>query len=516
MKIIDTSLLTQESLPLLSPTEREWVYNGLDTCVTLEVFQNIYPQLDSLAGAVYSFSRELQAPALEINMRGLLVDLEERDKLCREYERQIAVVEAQLVRLIKEGIGWDGLTKWNSPGQIGTLLYDVMGLPEQKQKGKRTTNRDSLEKIASQYFDAEPIINRVLFLRDKIKKVQVLRTRIDPDGRLRTSVNIAGTDTGRFSSSFSEFGSSGGNLQNIEEALRRIFIADKGMKFAYIDKEQAESRAVGAICWNLFRLSNYLDACESGDLHTTVAKLAWKSLPWTGELKADREIAEQPFYRQHSRRHMSKVLGHGTNYDGQPFTMRQHTKIDLDVIKEFQGLYLHEAFPEIPMWHDWTRKTLWSDGFLINLLGRRRRFFGRRNEPETQRKSIAYNPQGSVADILNRDMLAVWRLNIVQLMLQIHDAILIQYPEEREDEIIPQVLTAMTTKVPLEAGRELLIPNDVKVGWNWGNYVDKPFDKNGKPNPGYPNMDGLKKYNGSDPRQRERFPTTSVLDRVFR
>jgi DNA polymerase I len=501
VKIIDTSTLTQESLPNLSPTVREWVYNGLDTCVTLEVFENIYPQLDNLAGAVYSFSRELQGPALEINMRGLLVDLEARDQLCREYERQIAVVEAQLIRLIREGIGWEGLSKWNSPGQIGTLLYEVMGLPEQKQKGKRTTNRDALEKIASQYYDAEPLINRVLFLRDKIKKVQVLRTRIDPDGRLRTSVNIAGTDTGRFSSSFSEFGASGGNLQNIEEGLRRIFIADPGMKFAYIDKEQAESRAVGAICWNLFRLSNYLDACESGDLHTSVCRMAWRQVPWTGDLKQDRVLADEPFYRQHSRRHMAKVLGHGTNYAGQPFTMRQHTKVDLDVIREFQQLYF-EAFPELPMWHDAVKRTLWTDGFLINLLGRRRRFFGRRNEADIQRKAIAYDPQGSVADILNRDMLRVWRLNICQIMLQIHDAILIQYPEEREDEIIPQVLSAMKTEVPLEAGRSLLIPNDVQVGWNWGKQSDD-------------NPDGLKKYKNADSRKRERFPATSLLDRRF-
>lgn len=502
MKIIDTSTLTQESLPGLSPTTREWVYNGLDTCVTLEVLEALLPQLDNLSSAVYSFSRELQAPVLEINMRGLLVDLEERDKLCRKYEQQIEQVEQNLYRIIREGVGWDGMTKWNSPGQMGTLLYEVMGLPEQKQKGKRTTNRDALEKLASQYFDAEPIINHALFLRDKIKKVQVLRTRVDPDGRLRTSVNIAGTDTGRFSSSFSEFGASGGNLQNIEEALRRIFIADRGMKFAYIDKEQAESRAVGAICWNLFRASRYLDACESGDLHTSVARLAWREIEWTGDLKQDKVLAEEPFYRQHSRRHMAKVLGHGTNYDGQPWTMRQHTKIDLQAIKQFQALYLGEAFPEIPEWHNWTRKTLWQDGFLINLLGRRRWFFGRRNEGETQRKAIAYNPQGSVADILNRDMLAVWRLGIVQLMLQIHDAILIQYPEEKEDEIIPQVLAAMRTEVPLEGGRSLLIPNDVQVGWNWG--------KQSKENP-----DGLVKYRGSDPRKRERFPSSNILDRRF-
>jgi DNA polymerase I-like protein with 3'-5' exonuclease and polymerase domains len=49
---------------------------------------------------------------------------------------------------------------------------------------------------------------------------------------MRTSYNIAGTRTGRLSSSFSEFGASGTNFQNIEERLREIFVADPGHKLA--------------------------------------------------------------------------------------------------------------------------------------------------------------------------------------------------------------------------------------------------------------------------------------------
>jgi DNA polymerase-1 len=435
-----------------------------------------------------------------MNMRGLLVDREQRDRICAEYERQIAYVERHFLRMVREGVGWD-IQKWNSPGQVATLLYDVLGVKEIKVKGRRTANRDALEKIASLHFDAEPLINHILFMRDKIKKVQTLRARVDKDGRLRTSFNIAGTDTGRFSSSFSEFGVSGGNLQNVEEGLRRIFIADRGMKFAYIDKEQAESRAVGAICWNLFRSGGYLDACESGDLHTAVCRMAWTDVPWTGDSVADRVLADQPFYRQHSRRHMAKVLGHGTNYRGQPFTMRQHTKLDMDLITDFQRRYF-TGFPEIARWHGAVETALKEDGYLINLLGRKRWFFGRRTEQETVRKAVAYDPQSSVADILNRDMLAVWRLNIVQLLLQVHDAILIQYPEEKEDELIPKILAAMSTEVALEAGRSLRIPNEVKTGWNWGNATPD-------------NPDGLKKWKGGDVRRRERHPAASILDRKF-
>ena len=78
--------------------------------------------------------------------------------------------------------------------------------------------------------------------------------------------------------------------------------------------------------------------------------------------------------------------------------------------------------------------------------GRRRRFFGRLNDDATIREAIAYDPQGSVGDILNLGMLQVWRDNTCQLLLQIHDAILVQYPESREETIIPLLLE--TIKAP--------------------------------------------------------------------
>jgi len=316
---------------------------------------------------------------------------------------------------------------------------------------------------------------------------------------MRTSYNIAGTTTGRFSSSLSDFGT-GTNLQNIEEMLRSVFVADEGMKFAYIDLEQAESRLVGAIEWNLFGDSRYLDACESGDLHTYVCRLAWTDLPWTGDIKGDREVAERPFYRQHSYRHMAKVLGHGTNYNGKPYTMAKHTKLDAKLIAEFQSRYF-TAFPAHQRWHASVGSRLLSDGVLTTLTGRRRWFFGRRNDDATIREAIAYDPQGSVGDILNRGMLNVWRLNICQLLLQIHDAILVQYPEQLEDEILPKLLAALRVPIGLRDGRTLIIPAEAKTGWNWSVGSDQ-------------NPDGLTKYKGNDPRKRQR-PAPTELDRIL-
>ena len=96
------------------------------------------------------------------------------------------------------------------------------------------------------------MVKHINLLTELGDKISVLKTAIDDDGRIRTSYNIAGTSTGRFSSSISEFGT-GGNLQNVEESLRSIFIADAGYKFAKCDAKSGESFCVGAIEWNLFK-----------------------------------------------------------------------------------------------------------------------------------------------------------------------------------------------------------------------------------------------------------------------
>jgi len=466
-----------------SETERLWIYNGLDCCVTMEVLEAILPQLDNLTGSTYALSLALQAPVLEMNLHGVLVDETERVRAIEQYRSDTDRLQRNLYRIVHDGVGYtnfrdSGKTKaWRSNSHVAALLYDVLKLPEVRKRNERgemvrTVNRDALERLQI-HFIAQPIINHILALRDFGKKIGVLETKIDSDGRLRTSYNIAGTTTGRFSSSLNDFGS-GGNLQNIEERLRRIFVADRGMKFANIDLEQADSRNIGALCYNVFRDAKYLDACESGDLHTTVAKMSRPELPWSGDLHADRGIAERPYYRHHTLRHVCKVLGHGTNYLGSPFEMSKHTKIEQSIIKDFQALYF-STFPSIHKLHDWVKEEIMNKGYLVTPFGRKRWFFGKRDERDTLKQAVAHLGQSMTADEMNHAMLALWRLNIVQIMLQGHDSILIQYKEGDENEVIPRVLSAMRVPLELEGGREFVVPVEVQVGWNWGKKtVDNP------------------------------------------
>jgi len=499
MKVIETDKITPQQLKGI---EKDWVYNGLDCCVTYEVLDALLPQLNDYTSRTYDFSRALQGPVLEMRLRGVKIDEWRRADIREEYFNRLESAEARLERIVREGCNFVGFN-WRSSQDLCKLFYQIFRIPVmgKTKTGAPSVNRDTLEKMEA-YSIARTIIEYMTYMRDIKKRLEVIKTAIDPDGRIRTSYNIAGTSTGRFSSSFSEFGT-GGNLQNIEEFLRTMFIADSGMKLANFDAEQGESRVVGAIEWNIFKRGDYLDACESGDLHTAVARICWPDLPWPGDLEGDRVLAEQPYYRHYSRRFMCKKLGHGTNYGGRPNTMSTQTKTDLALIIEFQSKYF-KAFPAHQTWHAWVEEQVRAHGRLVSLTGRERHFFGRRDSDDVIREAIAFDPQGSLADIVNQGMLNVFQANDCQLLLQNHDSILVQYPEKKEDVIVPKILDQLRHAIPLKHGRTLVIPYGCKTGWNWGEFNDNPKK-------GPVNLDGLKGYESGDSRRRT--PPMSFLDR---
>ena len=208
-------ILFSDEPPPTDSNELLWAYNGLDCLLTAEILDALLPQLDEHTSGTYRFSRALQGPALEMRLRGVRIDTARKSEVIDEYFESLDRLEENLVKLVGEGCDfWQ--FNWRSNKDLGELFYDRLGIPVIRKQGRPTVDRSALEKMEV-YIVAKPIVRHLEAMREIGKKIQMLRTEIDPDGRIRTSYNIGGTSTGRFSSSFSEFGT-GTNLQNIEES----------------------------------------------------------------------------------------------------------------------------------------------------------------------------------------------------------------------------------------------------------------------------------------------------------
>lgn len=478
------------------PGPQKQIYNALDCCVTREVADKLLPQMES-ASTSYQFSRAMQGPLMEMMLRGILVDPWAKATAVRELEQSLAKIDTQLGRIAFAA--WERELNYNSPKQLQEFFYSHMRLPEiyVNFKGQRrvSTNREALEKLDN-YLYAKPIVSHILAARDLGKKLSVLRSGIDFDGRMRTSYNIGGTITGRLSSSSNAFGG-GTNLQNITEWLRRIFIAEPGRKLAYLDLEQAESRVVAYLSGD----PNYIHACESGDLHTSVAQMVWPSAV------TDRASADTPFYRHFTYRDLAKRGGHACNYMISAFTLAKHLRLPVKVAEEFQRAYFG-AFPGIRRWHTKTAGELQTQGHLTTPLGRKCHFLDRLWDDSTLRVAIAYRPQSTVGELLNFGLYEAWRTAPPGLwfLAQIHDAILISYPEEHEAEAISHCATSMMQPIEVN-GKHMMIPVEAKSGWNWaGEDPSRRTWDDGNP-------DGLRKWRGRDERVRTNNPEIGALDR---
>lgn len=286
------------------------------------------------------------------------------------------------------------------------------------------------------------------------------------------------------------------NSQQITNRLRRVFVADEGRKFAYCDLQSAESMAVAYLAGD----EAYIEANEADlKVHTYVAQMVWPEYDWPSDPLEATAAASEPYYRHFSMYDLSKMNQHASNYGATPLTIAKHLKLDTHIVEEFQSRYFN-AFSGIPRWHKWTAEQIQRHGVLTTPLGRRRRFFGRRGDKSTLREAIAYVPQSTVGDILNLALYRVWRdfYPTVRVMSQLHDAILIDYPEGEEDRILPLILQAMQIPVKVMGCdgvlRTMAIPADAKVGWNWHEVKEKDLASN---------PDGLMEWSGNDTRTRQ-------------
>lgn len=492
-------------------------YNLLDCCNTLALKRELEPQLCSKRASTYHLSQSLQAPILSMLLRGVnvnkvLLGIEKAElrEQADELYRKLNLIVTSLT---------PGTYNPNSIPQLRSFLFSSLGATPviQSKKGvkKVATDREALETMMEKDPILSPFIELLLLYRDKTKLLQTLSTGLDPDGRIRTFYSIAGTETGRLSSSENAFGR-GGNLQNWTESLRSVLIADPGYIILDVDLAGADSWNVGMEVFSLLGDESYLDAIRSGDLHTYVARMVWPELPWTGDIKQDKRIAKRPFYRHHDYRFMCKKGGHGSNYLGKSYTISRQMKIPLSTAELFQERYF-SAFPAIPAWQQKRITELQLNASLTTILNRLRYFHSRLRDASTWREAIAYLGQSPTADIINHVMMNLFiSFPEAQLLLQTHDSITLQIPTSRLDLVDPIISSfsfPITLTSPQGKTQTFSIPTEAAVGYNCGKrYKELPDGTLIESNP-----DGLDTWRGADgeTRTRKYNPAASLLDRVL-
>jgi len=455
-------IATNYEAPRLPARLRYFAYNCLDAAITLGVFNQLQPELDEVTERVYAFERGMQGPAMTLQVRGICVD----EKACWKAVQQVERDEHKVEHVLNEiaQVWWGKTLNPRSPAQLKVFLYERLGLPEQRnKKGDLFTGVEAIEALQKKVPWADMILRAILRARELRKQLGFLRAKRSSDGKLRASFNVGATETGRWSSSKNCFWE-GLNFQNVYKKLRYIFIPSSGRKMGNADLKQAESLVVAHLSGD----KGYIAAHRTKDTHTSVAKMIWAEHGWPGG-DEDVAFAKKPgYYRHFSMRDLAKRFQHGTNYGASEYAMGRILHIPLAEARKIINRYF-SAFPGISQWHKAVKAELREYGVLTTPLGRRRQFYDRVWEGQTQREGISYIPQSLVGDILNVGLYRVWREmdgDGLWILNQGHDSILFEYDPAREAEILARVRELMEVEVEIK-GETVVIPVDIGTGDNW-------------------------------------------------
>lgn len=344
----------------------------------------------------------------------------------------------------------------NSPKQLGKVLFEDLGLKAvKKTKTGYSTGAEVLEKL----YDEHEIIPYILHYRQltKLKStyVDALQALIHPDtGRVHTIFKQALTATGRLSSVEP-------NLQNIpikmEEGrrIRKAFRArDENWVLLSADYSQIDLRSLAHISGDDMLIETFRQGI---DIHTLTASQIFR-VPLE---KVDYEL-----------RRRAKAVNFGIVYGISDFGLAR----DTGVSRKEAGLYIESYLDTYPGVRRYMKEIVEFGkihGYVETLL-KRRRYLPDLNAKNkmvqsfAQRMALNTPIQGTSADIIKLAMIKVYEELAVgnlktQLILQVHDELVLEVPREELEEAAALVKRCMenacTLKVPLVVSLE--------VGDNW-------------------------------------------------
>ena len=345
----------------------------------------------------------------------------------------------------------------NSPQEISSVLFQELGLPSARKtkSGFFSTEASILEGLRG----AHPLVDNLLQYRHlaKLKStyIDALPSLINPKtGRVHTSFNQTRTATGRLSSSDP-------NLQNIAvrdelgKEIRKSFIAPPGSCLVAGDYSQIDLRALAHLSQDPGLLGAFH---RDEDIHAATATQLFG-------VDASQVTPDM--------RRLAKTVNFGVIYGMSDYGLEQATELSREEAAQFITTYFAK-YPRVRQYLESTKEQAREKGYVQTLLGRRRfipevNSSNRQAREAAERMAINMPVQGTSADIIKVAMINLDReIDKRQLkskmLLQVHDELVFEVPEDELGEIkklVPQVMSsALELSVPVKV--------DIKTGNNWG------------------------------------------------
>jgi len=377
---------------------------------------------------------------------GIAVDIDELEGLNTKLTNEVE----SLVQELRDVAEMPDLNL-NSPKQLRELLYDVKGLtPIKKTKTGPSTDAATLEKLEHEWPEFLAPLRRhreVEKLRGTYGKG--LLAEVADDGRIHATFNQTVARTGRLSSDHP-------NLHNIpvrsEEGrlFRRAFVASPGTELLVADYNQIELRCIA----HLAQDSGLLEAFNTGqDIHNATASRVFSVEP-------DDVTVDQ--------RSKAKMVSYGLAYGMEAYGLAQRLNIPVDEAAPILDAYF-VAFPNVKAYMDTTVEQARERGYTETLFGRRRPIPELMNSnfrvrQAGERQAMNAGIQGLAADIFK---VALVRIDAAlaetgvesELILQVHDEVLVEVPPSER-----QVIGDLVIEIMNDAA-ELDVPLEVNVSW---------------------------------------------------
>jgi DNA polymerase I-like protein with 3'-5' exonuclease and polymerase domains/uracil-DNA glycosylase len=446
-----------------------WSYNCVDCVRTREVGEVSAANIKSMGlEAVDAFQQRLFWPVLWAMQRGVRVNQKTRERFADVLMEEMTDREAKFQVALGHPLNPA------SPLQMTKLFYEDLG--QQKNYGKAprpgvpgglSCDKEALLKIQTR----EPLLRPLIRWIEEYRSLGVLLktfvlASLDTDERMRCSYNICGTETYRFSSSENAFGT-GGNLQNVPKGgedddsdlvlpnVREIYIPDSGFTMFDTDLSKADLRIV---TWESDEREMKAMLAEGRDPYVEAAREFYRDPTIT---KNREDGSEHPRYRTF------KSFAHGSHYLGTPFGLARRLGLTVHEVDRTQKWYFGR-FPGIPKWQTRFKAELRSKRYVQNIFGYRRYYFDRIDEA-TEREAIAWLPQSTVAIYINNIWVRLWdsHKDFVQVLMQVHDSLVGQFPTHRRVEGIAAIKAAAQIVLPYDD--PLVIPVGIKTSEvSWG------------------------------------------------